>query len=214
MASLTSRLSSILSATYTVKLQRVGSETVGCIIRYNTEILLVTRVLSHSSMEEWNLMNAGKEVKYGSRIRSVNGKRVISEMIRELQMAQAVSLEVDRELYTEMLDRMIALDTKIPESLSPSALETLPERRSSCCRSTGCAICLEEFEDETVIELSCGHAFHKPCVVSWLGRSTKCPLCMQSVERCDETTCPSQGECSEMGEPRSRLSSCDTRVSL
>ncbi|KAI8872398.1 hypothetical protein GQ42DRAFT_119439, partial [Ramicandelaber brevisporus] len=42
-----------------------------------------------------------------------------------------------------------------------------------------CSICLESFHDgESVRRLSCGHAFHVPCVDQWLmTMNGTCPNC-------------------------------------
>lgn len=52
-----------------------------------------------------------------------------------------------------------------------------------------CAVCLCEFaEGEDLRKLPCDHYFHRKCVDQWLGRSCKCPLCMQRVDGKTETT--------------------------
>ena len=37
-----------------------------------------------------------------------------------------------------------------------------------------CTICLE---DNTNVELSCGHQFHVKCIGTWLKKSAVCPCC-------------------------------------
>ena len=52
------------------------------------------------------------------------------------------------------------------------------------CGVTGCAICLEEFEDGeevTVMPCSRGHEFHPGCITEWLGQSNTCPLCRHAL---------------------------------
>jgi len=50
-----------------------------------------------------------------------------------------------------------------------------------------CPICLEEFNDnETVIELSCKHIFHKDCIKSWFKNNHSCPTCRKKIDlNCD-----------------------------
>ncbi|KAL6642253.1 hypothetical protein ACP70R_020434 [Stipagrostis hirtigluma subsp. patula] len=52
------------------------------------------------------------------------------------------------------------------------------------CGVTGCAICLEDFDDgEEVSVMPCarGHEFHPGCITKWLGRSKTCPLCRHEL---------------------------------
>lgn len=45
-----------------------------------------------------------------------------------------------------------------------------------------CAICLDSFEEgESVSKLKCGHMFKSPCIIEWLEKNPRCPLC-NSVE--------------------------------
>lgn len=48
---------------------------------------------------------------------------------------------------------------------------------------TECSVCLNEFrEDETLRLLpKCNHAFHIPCIDTWLRSHTNCPLCRAGI---------------------------------
>ena len=44
--------------------------------------------------------------------------------------------------------------------------------------NTECSICLQYFiENEKVIQLSCKHMFHKPCIDEWININRTCPSC-------------------------------------
>ncbi len=53
-----------------------------------------------------------------------------------------------------------------------------------------CSICLERLQNDVLCEtmhdvctgLSCGHAFHKECVVPWLRKHSTCPVCRSNVQ--------------------------------
>jgi hypothetical protein len=41
-----------------------------------------------------------------------------------------------------------------------------------------CAICLESFEEgDTISKLSCDHEFKHECIIEWLKKNPRCPLC-------------------------------------
>ncbi|XP_004512518.1 RING-H2 finger protein ATL52-like [Cicer arietinum] len=46
-----------------------------------------------------------------------------------------------------------------------------------------CSICLNEFEDDESIRLlpKCSHAFHLPCIDTWLKSHSNCPLCRATI---------------------------------
>lgn len=48
---------------------------------------------------------------------------------------------------------------------------------------TDCSVCLSEFEENESLRLmpKCSHAFHLPCIDTWLKSHSSCPLCRSSV---------------------------------
>ncbi|KAL5216387.1 hypothetical protein ABZP36_007788 [Zizania latifolia] len=46
-----------------------------------------------------------------------------------------------------------------------------------------CSVCLGEFQDGEFVRLlpKCGHAFHVPCIDTWLRAHVNCPLCRSDV---------------------------------
>jgi len=42
-----------------------------------------------------------------------------------------------------------------------------------------CVICLSRDDNDGVSwrQLRCGHRFHEPCLLEWLGKANKCPIC-------------------------------------
>lgn len=168
---------------FLVTLSKPPQTPSGFSIRYNDEVLLVTRVWEDTPMDTWNREHPTRQVVYGSHVTSVNGKRNIPEMIIALQESCNIRMEVARSLETELLDEMISRDKKMWNPLVEEVFNSLPERHCNCCKNTSCAVCLEDFDDEMVLQLPCKHAFHRDCISVWLlNRSTRCPLCNQVVD--------------------------------
>ncbi|XP_022988848.1 RING-H2 finger protein ATL5-like [Cucurbita maxima] len=48
---------------------------------------------------------------------------------------------------------------------------------------TECSVCLSEFEEDETLRLlpKCSHAFHLPCIDTWLQSHTNCPMCRAPV---------------------------------
>ncbi|XP_004292598.1 PREDICTED: RING-H2 finger protein ATL54-like [Fragaria vesca subsp. vesca] len=48
---------------------------------------------------------------------------------------------------------------------------------------TECAVCLSEFQEDETLRLlpKCDHAFHIPCIDTWLTSHTNCPLCRAPI---------------------------------
>ncbi|KAI4370883.1 hypothetical protein MLD38_019181 [Melastoma candidum] len=50
-------------------------------------------------------------------------------------------------------------------------------------QGTNCSVCLSEFRDDENLRLlpKCNHAFHLPCIDTWLKSHSNCPLCRANV---------------------------------
>lgn len=48
---------------------------------------------------------------------------------------------------------------------------------------TECSVCLNEFQEDETLRLlpKCNHAFHIPCIDTWLRSHTNCPLCRAGI---------------------------------
>ncbi|CAN4126060.1 unnamed protein product [Withania somnifera] len=58
---------------------------------------------------------------------------------------------------------------------------------------TECAVCLSEFQEDENLRLlpKCSHAFHLPCIDTWLKSHPNCPLCRANVVSPPNTSPPS-----------------------
>lgn len=83
---------------------------------------------------------------------------------------------------------LAARDAEAPHMIAATArqicgLDTLTYERNESGECMSCAVCLSEFCDGEVLrKLPCNHKFHADCCDQWLGRSKRCPLCMQNID--------------------------------
>ncbi|XP_041015230.1 RING-H2 finger protein ATL52-like [Juglans microcarpa x Juglans regia] len=76
-----------------------------------------------------------------------------------------------------------------------------------------CSVCLNEFEEDETLRLlpKCSHAFHVPCIDTWLRSHTNCPMCRAPIVKNTVQTPPpeanvnnsSPGEETPVGIPQS-----------
>ncbi|XP_010266747.1 PREDICTED: RING-H2 finger protein ATL52-like [Nelumbo nucifera] len=57
------------------------------------------------------------------------------------------------------------------------------KRGDGLIEGTECSVCLNEFEDDETLRLlpKCSHAFHLPCIDTWLRSHKNCPLCRAPI---------------------------------
>ncbi|KAM3193719.1 hypothetical protein ACQJBY_070383 [Aegilops geniculata] len=76
--------------------------------------------------------------------------------------------------------RTVGLDEKAIESI---ALTRYRSGAGMLGAAADCSVCLGEFLDGELLRLlpKCGHAFHVPCIGTWLRAHVSCPLCRADV---------------------------------
>lgn len=71
--------------------------------------------------------------------------------------------------------------------LQPSVISSIAvckyKRGDGLVEGTECSVCLNEFQDDETLRLlpKCNHAFHIPCIDTWLRSHTNCPLCRAPI---------------------------------
>lgn len=82
--------------------------------------------------------------------------------------------------------------------LQPSVISAITvvkyKRGDGLIEGTDCAVCLNEFEEDETLRLlpKCNHAFHIPCVDTWLTSHTNCPMCRAGIVNHTPASLPSQ----------------------
>lgn len=111
-----------------------------------------------------------------------------SRFRRTRRNLQAQADEIHEEFLDEdhgPVDHHIWLITTV--GLQPSVIDSITvykyKRSDGLVEGTECSVCLNEFrEDETLRLLpKCSHAFHIPCIDTWLRSHTNCPMCRAPI---------------------------------
>ncbi|CAA0812507.1 RING/U-box superfamily protein [Striga hermonthica] len=71
----------------------------------------------------------------------------------------------------------------LPDSVIDSIAVFKYKRQDSLTAGSDCPVCLSEFEEDETLRLlpKCSHAFHLPCIDSWLRAHTNCPVCRAPI---------------------------------
>lgn len=71
--------------------------------------------------------------------------------------------------------------------LDPSVIRSITivkyEKGGGLIEGTDCSVCLSEFQENESLRLlpNCNHAFHIPCIDTWLSAHTNCPMCRARI---------------------------------
>ncbi|KAI3743811.1 hypothetical protein L1987_56878 [Smallanthus sonchifolius] len=100
---------------------------------------------------------------------------------RENQLTPPVESENRTQSTTH--DQWQHATTGLDESLIKSIAVCTYMKGGEVVEGSDCAVCLSEFQDGESLRLlpKCGHAFHLPCIDTWLRSHSNCPLCRSHV---------------------------------
>ncbi|KAE8657249.1 E3 ubiquitin-protein ligase [Hibiscus syriacus] len=73
--------------------------------------------------------------------------------------------------------------TGLDEALIKSITAFRYKKGDGFIQETDCSVCLNEFQDDESLRLlpKCSHAFHLPCIDTWLKSHSNCPLCRANI---------------------------------
>ncbi|KAI8921703.1 hypothetical protein BC831DRAFT_476020 [Entophlyctis helioformis] len=91
--------------------------------------------------------------------------------------------------HTDLHAHPVASSKSIRAALQPVRITDCPICLDTCCHD-GCNVGSSS-NNNTVgangLQMPCGHAFHRRCIVRWLKRSNACPVCRYEIDTaCDE----------------------------
>ncbi|XVE62378.1 hypothetical protein DITRI_Ditri06bG0113700 [Diplodiscus trichospermus] len=74
-----------------------------------------------------------------------------------------------------------------PEGLDEALIKSIRvckyKKGDGSVEGTDCSVCLSEFQEDESLRLlpKCSHAFHVPCIDTWLKSHSSCPLCRTNI---------------------------------
>ncbi|PIN05125.1 hypothetical protein CDL12_22336 [Handroanthus impetiginosus] len=84
----------------------------------------------------------------------------------------------------------------LDEALIRSIAVVKYKRGQGIIEGSDCCVCLSEFEEDDRLRLlpKCSHAFHLPCIDTWLKSHSNCPLCRANIAFLDSRSSPHPNE--------------------
>lgn len=96
---------------------------------------------------------------------------------------------------TWQLGNNVGLD----EALIKSITVCKYKKGDGLVEGTDCSVCLSEFQEHESLRLlpKCNHAFHLPCIDTWLKSHSSCPLCRANINLLPAAQASAPGEVNE-----------------
>ncbi|KAK7407151.1 hypothetical protein VNO78_08828 [Psophocarpus tetragonolobus] len=96
---------------------------------------------------------------------------------------QEENVELDEDHNPSLHEPWHAATIGLDEALIKSITVCKYKKGDGLVEVTDCPVCLSEFQDDENVRLlpKCSHAFHLPCIDTWLKSHSSCPLCRASI---------------------------------
>jgi len=102
-------------------------------------------------------------------------------------MPNIVQIEIDYSTYhddnSSYEEDIESEDSNIKIPPTDNSIKRLKSRKCTDNEnSTSCPICIEKFKTgDDLLEMECGHSFHRNCLMSWLEYEKNCPNCRSEL---------------------------------
>ena len=97
------------------------------------------------------------------------GQSFTAQLVRNIDAASTITIEGCPPASVAAIENLACIQV--------SREDLVDECNRECC------ICFFQHEvgDTGVARLPCGHLFHKPCIIEWLGKKCTCPICRYEI---------------------------------
>jgi hypothetical protein len=115
---------------------------------------------------------------------------IFEELGPDITLRDAVMLA----MYLQARDRAIEeSENEITEIDAPPKSVKMTAHaisRGECEKDLSCPVCLSQFEcgEDGIVNLKCGHLFHRDCLAPWFAHRHTCPVCRADVDEGDHAT--------------------------
>lgn len=113
---------------------------------------------------------------------------IISKYCRNRGSTSNAAMEMEDEENLSQIHHENQLQAPPPppgldEALIKSITVCKYKRGDGLVEGTDCSVCLSEFQENESLRLlpKCSHAFHLPCIDTWLKSHSTCPLCRSNI---------------------------------
>ncbi|CAL8119951.1 unnamed protein product [Prunus armeniaca] len=108
---------------------------------------------------------------------------IISKYCRRRDNDGGRDIDMENSNPNQISESWQGSTTGLDESLIKSIKVHKYKRGDSLVEGTDCSVCLSEFEENESLRLlpKCSHAFHVPCIDTWLKSHSSCPLCRSNI---------------------------------
>ncbi|KAK7246720.1 hypothetical protein RIF29_41590 [Crotalaria pallida] len=112
-------------------------------------------------------------------------RRSVSVITSRQQQAQVNHDDFLDEEHGAVVDHPIwhIRTTGLHESIISAITVCKYKKGEGLIEGTDCSVCLSEFQEDENLRLlpKCHHAFHLPCIDTWLAAHTNCPMCRAPI---------------------------------
>jgi hypothetical protein len=139
----------------------------------------------------------------GSAFLVVSYYRIFAKLFIRWQNRRA-GMDIENQQHHQDAD--ITSSPMLQHGLDEALIKKIPifeyKRGDAFTVETECAVCLMDFTDKQELRMlpKCAHAFHVPCIDTWLGTHSTCPLCRANIYP-DHVTSRYPSPQSQMGSP-------------
>lgn len=108
---------------------------------------------------------------------------IISKYCRRRGRNSNTTMELNHDRDFINHESLQAASSGLDENLIKSIKVCKYKKGDGSVEGTDCPVCLSEFKENESLRLlpKCNHAFHLPCIDTWLKSHSSCPLCRSNI---------------------------------